>query len=163
GQPPGPPPPRPGRRPRGPGGRLRRAVAGAGRRLAGGAQGGRGLRAARPGLPGRAARPHAPRRQGRRPPDPVRPPPPPPPHVRRLPVSAAGVVCLDREDEAVATEPDEDLPGGAGLQNLAYVIYTSGSTGLPKGVQVTHGALANLFQSMRGLLGMTEHDALLAV
>jgi amino acid adenylation domain-containing protein len=29
-------------------------------------------------------------------------------------------------------------------ENLAYVIYTSGSTGWPKGVAMTHGALANL-------------------
>ena len=29
-------------------------------------------------------------------------------------------------------------------QNLAYVIYTSGSTGEPKGVEATHGGLANL-------------------
>jgi amino acid adenylation domain-containing protein len=29
-------------------------------------------------------------------------------------------------------------------EHLAYVIYTSGSTGQPKGVEVTHGSLANL-------------------
>src|SRR5213593_215800 len=28
--------------------------------------------------------------------------------------------------------------------DLAYVIYTSGSTGSPKGVEITHGSLANL-------------------
>ena len=33
----------------------------------------------------------------------------------------------------------------------------------PKGVQVTHGALANLLESMRGLLSISERDTLLAV
>ncbi|HZW29446.1 MAG TPA: amino acid adenylation domain-containing protein [Isosphaeraceae bacterium] len=81
----------------------------------------------------------------------------------RLSISSASVVYLDREREAFASESDEDLPDIVGPHNLAYVIYTSGSTGLPKGVEVTHGALANLLESMRGLLGITQRDGLLAV
>jgi amino acid adenylation domain-containing protein len=36
---------------------------------------------------------------------------------------------------------------------LAYVIYTSGSTGQPKGVMISHGALANLINSMAADVG----------
>ncbi|MEO8615084.1 MAG: amino acid adenylation domain-containing protein [Luteolibacter sp.] len=45
----------------------------------------------------------------------------------------------------------------------AYVIYTSGSTGWPKGVVVSHGALANFLLSMAEAPGFTEGDKLLAV
>src|SRR5437868_11769927 len=38
----------------------------------------------------------------------------------RLPASSASVICLDRDGETLATESDDDLPGGAGLDNLAY-------------------------------------------
>src|SRR5438270_660044 len=61
----------------------------------------------------------------------------------RLPASGASVVCLDRDRETFVSESDEDLPGGAGLDNLAYVIYTSGSTGRPKGAMIHHLGLAN--------------------
>jgi amino acid adenylation domain-containing protein len=80
-----------------------------------------------------------------------------------LPDGEARVVCLDGDWGAIDAESDANLEGGAAAANLAYVIYTSGSTGRPKGVQVTHGALANLLQSMRGLLSMSERDTLLAV
>ncbi len=49
------------------------------------------------------------------------------------------------------------------LKDTMYVIYTSGSTGNPKGVQISHGALANFLISMGKEPGLTEKDKLLAV
>ncbi len=48
-------------------------------------------------------------------------------------------------------------------ENLAYVIYTSGSTGAPKGVAITHGALANFLDGMARLFPLENGDRLLAV
>jgi amino acid adenylation domain-containing protein len=47
--------------------------------------------------------------------------------------------------------------------NLAYAIYTSGSSGKPKGVQITHRAMVNFLNSMRGKPGLSPADTLLAV
>ncbi len=54
------------------------------------------------------------------------------------------VICLDRDEAAIAAESTENPHGGASGDHLAYVIYTSGSTGEPKGVAVPHRAVNRL-------------------
>ncbi|MCP4655306.1 MAG: amino acid adenylation domain-containing protein, partial [bacterium] len=63
-----------------------------------------------------------------------------------LPAELGGVevVCLDRDAAAIARSSDRNLAATAGGDHLAYVIYTSGSTGIPKGVAVSHRAVARL-------------------
>ncbi|MFD2168469.1 amino acid adenylation domain-containing protein [Tumebacillus lipolyticus] len=61
-----------------------------------------------------------------------------------LPEHDLPLLLLDRVEELLADESDEDLVNTAELSNLAYIIYTSGSTGLPKGVQAEHRNLRNL-------------------
>ncbi|MFD9903990.1 amino acid adenylation domain-containing protein [Streptomyces sp. NPDC059063] len=57
---------------------------------------------------------------------------------------AVPVVRVDADEpETPDAEPAEPLPTGD-AENLAYIIYTSGSTGVPKGIGVSHRALARL-------------------
>jgi amino acid adenylation domain-containing protein len=60
----------------------------------------------------------------------------------RLAQPTGSTVCLDADWEAIARESRENLSGPGMPESLAYVIYTSGSTGSPKGVMVSHRALA---------------------
>ncbi|MCP4656609.1 MAG: amino acid adenylation domain-containing protein, partial [bacterium] len=56
------------------------------------------------------------------------------------------LVCLDRDEAAIARASDRNPEASAAVtgDHLAYVIYTSGSTGIPKGVAVSHRAVARL-------------------
>nr|AHB82071.1 non ribosomal peptide synthetase [Jahnella sp. MSr9139] len=82
--------------------------------------------------------------------------------LEALPPSAAALVVLDREREAIEGASAERA-GRVQADGLAYVLYTSGSTGKPKGVQVTHRALGNFLLSMAREPGLSRDDRLLAV
>jgi amino acid adenylation domain-containing protein len=64
----------------------------------------------------------------------------------------------------MATEDDGgDALYGPEAADLAYVIYTSGTTGSPKGVAVTHGALANIFTDVAQRVAFNDRDSWLAL
>ena len=73
------------------------------------------------------------------------------------------LVCIDRDWDKIQLEEAGNTVSGATPENLAYVIYTSGSTGRPKGVQISHRAVVNFVETMRGEPGITSRDTLLAL
>jgi len=62
--------------------------------------------------------------------------------AEQMPEGVAQVVYLDKDWEAETQ--DKYQPPEVSPDNLVYVIYTSGSTGIPKGVALSHRAVANL-------------------
>jgi amino acid adenylation domain-containing protein len=58
--------------------------------------------------------------------------------------AASQIVSLERDGRIEHALPGEPLRTNIEASDLAYIIYTSGSTGYPKGVEITHGGLANL-------------------
>jgi amino acid adenylation domain-containing protein len=66
-------------------------------------------------------------------------------------------------DRLVSEQNAAALPVAPTAEASAYLIYTSGSTGQPKGVEVSHGNLANFLSSMANEPGLCSDDRLLAV
>jgi amino acid adenylation domain-containing protein len=80
-----------------------------------------------------------------------------------VPDATCRVVELSRLADALDGMPDVDPEPRAGADDLAYVIYTSGSTGAPKGVEVTHGGLANALLGIGESIGQAARDAIVAL
>jgi amino acid adenylation domain-containing protein len=71
--------------------------------------------------------------------------------VVRLPASWPGLTGDALADGLTAVRGDD----------RAYVIFTSGSTGEPKGVEITHAALANVVDFFGRYLAVTDDDRML--
>ncbi|WP_336087020.1 amino acid adenylation domain-containing protein [Nocardia sp. SSK8] len=66
---------------------------------------------------------------------------------------------IGSHDPGPITDADRRAP--LRPENTAYVIFTSGSTGRPKGVAVSHGAVVNQVQWLRGEFGTDASDVFL--
>ncbi len=79
-------------------------------------------------------------------------------------VGYAPIAVAIHADGTIEGEEDASpLPIDGAAESLAYTIYTSGSTGQPKGVELSHGALANFLDAMIERPGLDSEDVLVAV
>ncbi|MCP1462319.1 amino acid adenylation domain-containing protein [Pseudomonas sp. S3E17] len=66
--------------------------------------------------------------------------------------------ALDAEQWLAGRRSSAPLNPVQSAEQLAYVVYTSGSTGQPKGVMVSHAAIANKIASLAGFLEIGADD-----
>jgi amino acid adenylation domain-containing protein len=83
--------------------------------------------------------------------------------VDGLPSFAGQIICLDKDWAKIACESEKNPVTQVNPENLGYVLFTSGSSGKPKGVEISHRAVANFLNSVREVPGMTAQDTLLSV
>ncbi|MFQ6332180.1 AMP-binding protein, partial [Nocardia sp. CWNU-33] len=76
-------------------------------------------------------------------------------------VETVAIDELDLSEVSAAPVTVEERRGVLTAANTAYVIFTSGSTGQPKGVAVSHGAIANQLLWKTAEFGLNAGDAVL--
>ncbi len=74
-----------------------------------------------------------------------------------------GIAIVTIDDSFPTVPCGEPVPNPVATADLAYVIYTSGSTGQPKGVAMTHRAVANTVFDVNDRFNITRNDRVLAL
>ncbi|MEW6734839.1 MAG: amino acid adenylation domain-containing protein, partial [Acidobacteriota bacterium] len=74
----------------------------------------------------------------------------------------AQLVCLDRDWQMIAEQPDDNPAVYVQAENSAYVIYTSGSTGRPKGVVIEHRSAHTFIKWSQQIYTSKQLDGVLA-
>jgi amino acid adenylation domain-containing protein len=81
--------------------------------------------------------------------------------LARSPVQTASVVALDTDGPRIALHEPTPLGLDVPPEVLAYIIYTSGSTGQPKGIAVSHAAMAGHCRGWIEFCELTPQDRVL--
>jgi amino acid adenylation domain-containing protein len=79
----------------------------------------------------------------------------------RLPETAAALLLLDGERDAIAAESADAPRVDVHPENLSHVIFTSGSTGRPKGVMIRHSSTVVLLHWLRENVTDAERSSVL--
>ncbi|HEY9659701.1 MAG TPA: AMP-binding protein, partial [Allocoleopsis sp.] len=77
--------------------------------------------------------------------------------------SEVPLICLDRDWQTIATQPQTSPNRSVQSTNLAYIIYTSGSTGKPKGVLIEHRGAVNTILDVNRRFQVNAQDRVLAI
>jgi amino acid adenylation domain-containing protein len=72
------------------------------------------------------------------------------------------IVCLDRDNEAISKESNQNCSVHVSPEQLSYIIYTSGSTGKPKGVAIEHHNVNALIFWAQSVYSPSEISGVLA-
>ncbi len=80
------------------------------------------------------------------------------PTAERMALCTSQVICLQRDADILAAQPDAMPATLHGPDSLAYVIFTSGSTGRPKGTLLTHRNAMRLFAACDQRFAFDQND-----